>query len=122
MSVADLIVLTLAAGGVVDCWLNGSIFERPREALSGWTLFGCDYCLNFQAPIWVAVACYLPALLAGPPWDQVLRLPPYAAAAGYGAWLINEWRACRECDYARARRAAADMARYGGREDAAGPE
>jgi hypothetical protein len=30
MSVADLIVLTLAAGGVVDCWLNGSIFERPR--------------------------------------------------------------------------------------------
>lgn len=113
MNLVDLLALLLAVGGTVDCWLNSTIFEKYRARLEGWTLFGCDYCLNWQAPFWLLLCSYLPSLWLPSPWDTVVKLPIYGLAAAYAAWLINEVRASRECDYSRSRRETEDREDYG---------
>jgi hypothetical protein len=121
MSFIDLIALTLAVGGVVDCWFNGSIFERRREHLKDWTIFSCDYCMNWQTPFWLVLLFYLPGFWLPRPWDSIDRLPIYILAAAYAAWLVNEFRGFYECDYRRTIRAEEAKAAYGDPDKAAVP-
>jgi hypothetical protein len=113
LTVLDFVTLVLATGGIVDCWLNGSIFEKPRAKLSRWKLFSCDYCLNWQVPIWLLMFCLLPTQFLPDPWPAIFRAPVWAQAAAYMAWIINEWRADHERDYRRTKREEEDLEDYG---------
>lgn len=114
MNFVDLIALTLAIGGLVDCWLNGKIFAGARRRLASSTLASCDYCLNWNVPIWLVLGLYLPSLFLRDPWKTAAKLPIYWLAAAYASWLINELRAGREKDFNRTKRAEEDMEKYGG--------
>jgi hypothetical protein len=90
----DVVLLALAAGAVVDVWLNGSIFAGWRARAEAWenafsALLGCPLCLTYQAAIWLTLGLWaLP--LGVPRWAAVaLRGVLIALAAGRLAWLIE---------------------------------
>jgi hypothetical protein len=92
---ADVLLLALAAGAIVDVWLNGSIFAGWRarvEAREGWLseLLGCSLCLNYQAALWLTLLFWVP-VVAGAPHRAavVLRTALVVLAAGRLAWLLN---------------------------------
>jgi hypothetical protein len=90
----NVLLLALAAGAVVDVWLNGSIFATWRARAETWEntfseLLGCSLCLNYQVPIWLTLGfwvlpAYVPALVA-----VILRAVLIALAVGRLAWLLN---------------------------------
>lgn len=90
----DLLLLALAAGAVVDVWLNGSLFATARARVEAREdglseLFGCSFCLNYMVPLWLTVLLWLPAVSARWPVNLICRAWLLWLAAGRLAWLIN---------------------------------
>jgi hypothetical protein len=113
MNLIDLLALALAGGSVTDLWFNGSIFEGVRRRFKDHKLLGCDYCVNWEATLWVMLLFYLPSLWLPSPWNMVVKLSVYWLAASYVAWLVNDIRARTEHDYMRTVRAEEDALKYG---------
>ena len=91
--IATLTLHGLAAGALVDLWRNGSIFDGPRaraEALGGrlGELLGCDFCLTFQAALWLALLAR-PAAALGPAGAWAFEALLLALAAGRASWILN---------------------------------
>lgn len=95
MSVLDLFVFSLAVSGLVDVLLHGSIFASFRarmEAYGDWrtTLFGCPYCLTFQAAFWLVLLFWLIPALGFPSWlGLISRLPVYFLAVARLTWVLD---------------------------------
>lgn len=95
-SIEAVVVYSLAAGAVVDLWMNGSIFAPLRaraEAapLPGWAreLLGCTLCMTFQAALWLVLLLHLPASWSPPAWAAALEAPATFLAAGRLARLVD---------------------------------
>jgi hypothetical protein len=73
MNLIDLLALALAGGSVTDLWFNGSIFEGVRRRFKDHKLLGCDYCVNWEATLWVMLLFYLPSLWLPSPWNMYMR-------------------------------------------------
>lgn len=93
LGIADVLVYGLASGAVVDLWRNGSFLAGARakvEARGGAfaALVRCDFCLTFQAALWLvagrAAAGGLLPVAVGPVDVAVVAL-----AVGRAAWIVN---------------------------------
>lgn len=94
-AVGTLVVYALAVGAAVDLWRNGSLFAPLRARAESAPLpgplrelLGCDYCLTFQAALWLVLLCKLPAS-ASPAWAACFEAAPTFLAAGRLARLID---------------------------------
>jgi hypothetical protein len=93
----DVVLIALAAGALVDIWLNGSMFAGWRARFEVWEnalseLLGCGLCLNYQAPIWLTLGLWVPTMLGAVHWAAVLlRAILVMLAAGRLAWLVHAW-------------------------------
>jgi len=95
-AIGSLVVYALAAGAAVDLWRNGSLFAPLRARAESATLpgplrelLGCDYCLTFQAALWLCLLFALPAATASPGWAAALGVVPQFLAAGRLARLLD---------------------------------
>jgi hypothetical protein len=93
--IAGVLLLALAAGAIVDVWLNGSIFAGWRariEAREGRLseLLGCSLCLNYQVAGWLTLLFWVPVVTGAPHWVKVALLAVLVVlAAGRLAWILN---------------------------------
>lgn len=118
MTWLDFIALSLAAGGVVDVWKNGSIFALARAVAADAAetdavqnrrtvrgllgeLLSCEFCLSHHTPWLLAVLFLLPALVVTGPLAFLLKLPVYSLAATRLGWLLNA-AVPADCRYDRA--------------------
>jgi hypothetical protein len=92
---ANVTLLALATGAVVDVWLNGSIFAGLRARIEAREntlseLLGCSLCLNDQAPIWLTLFLWVPIVAGAPRWATIILCAILVVlAAGRLAWLLN---------------------------------
>jgi hypothetical protein len=93
----EVVLIALAAGALVDIWLNGPVFAGWRARVETWEdalseLLGCSLCLNYQAPIWLTLILWVPTALGVVYWVAVpLRAVLVMLAAGRLAWLVHAW-------------------------------
>lgn len=118
----DLVLVALAAGAVVDVWLNGSLFATARARVEAWDnilseLLGCSFCLNYQAPLWLVALLWLPAVAAPWPVNLICRAWLLWLAAGRLAWLINHAVLGPRHGYDRAHTRISDDGEAHGEED-----
>jgi hypothetical protein len=92
-----VVVLALAAGALVDIWLNGPVFAGWRARVEAWEntlseLLGCSLCLNYQVPIWLTLVLWAPTALGVKHWVAVgLGAVLIMLAAGRLAWIVHAW-------------------------------
>lgn len=95
LSLLDLFVFALAVAGLVDVLLHGSIFASFRarmEAYGDWRaqLFGCPYCLTYQAALWLILLFWFVPAIGLPAWMCTMsRLPIYFLAIARLTWALD---------------------------------